>query len=193
MGQILPALGIIVGLFLLTGIAWIIAARLGLLKPEVSERVTDDDRAPELPYRIKDSVLSPGERAFLPVLRDAVQLVATARQLPLPVVFASVRFAEVFQVDANRSDDPSAWQTAQNKITSKQADFVICDPKTTRPLLVVELDDQSHARADRKNRDGFVDRACASAGLPILHVRAAGSYDTKKLAADIAALIRARP
>lgn len=142
-----------------------------------------------VPYRAVESVLSQGEQAFLPALREAVQLLATARKLPSPMVLACVRLAEVLEVDTKRSNNPSRHQSALNRITRKQVDFVLCHPETTRPVLVVELDDITHARSDRKGRDQFVDRACDSAGLPILHVRAAPSYNPQGLAQDIGRLL----
>ncbi len=99
------------------------------------------------------------------------------------MIYPSVRLAEVLEV--NGSSDRSSWQSAFNRISSKQADFVLCDAVTTEPLMVIELDDNSHTRRDRQSRDDFVDEACASAGLPILHIKAAGSYDAKLLAQKI--------
>jgi hypothetical protein len=37
---------------------------------------------------------------------------------------------------------------------------------------IVELDDKSHRREDRKRRDGFVDEALKSAGIPITRIEA---------------------
>ena len=39
-----------------------------------------------------------------------------------------------------------------HRINAKHVDFVLCCPATLRPLLVVELDDASHGRADRQER-----------------------------------------
>lgn len=187
-------LAVLAAFFLLIGLGWFVALRLGLLKP-TEKRVAaarDDPRVPK--YRVCDGVLGPGERAFLPVLREAVKIAHGAKRAPVAspaVVFPSVRLAEVLAVDVPREAGRSAWQSAFNQIGSKQADFVVCDGVTTRPLLVVELDDRSHDRADRRDRDGFVDRACASAGLPIVHVRAAGSYDVQEIARRVAAALEA--
>ena len=55
-------------------------------------------------------------------------------------------------------------------LTGKCVDFVICDKETMQTLLVIELDDKSHSRRERKTRDAFVDKTLQSAGIPILHV-----------------------
>lgn len=186
MGELLPVLGLLVGFFILIGVCWLIAAKLGLLKPKSgAEPGGSNAVVSAAAYIVRESVLSPGERAFLPVLEQAVHALAAERRLPGPRVLASVRWAEVLEPAVRRSADGSAWKSAFNRIQAKQADFVLCHPETGRALLVIELDDKSHGRADRKDRDEFIDQACASAGLPILHVRA-GTYDVKRLATDIA-------
>jgi hypothetical protein len=65
-------------------------------------------------------------------------------------------------------------------------DFVLVDAATCAPRGVVELDDSSHNRADRRDRDAFVDDVLAATGIPILHVRWQRSYDTRALAEQIA-------
>lgn len=47
---------------------------------------------------------------------------------------------------------------------------LLADPATFRPLLVIELDDPSHNRRDRQDRDDFFNQAINSAGLPCLRV-----------------------
>lgn len=195
MADLIKILVIGVGFLIVIGIAYLVAAKLGFLKPEAKRsRDAGVGAAKETPgarYVVRN-VLLPGERAFLPVLEQAVRTLATERQLPVPRVLASVRLAEVLQVDDGTTAGRSGWQSAFNRIQSKQADFLVCGPDDTRPLLVIELDDNSHARQDRRQRDDFIDEACASACLPILHVRAATSYDAKRLASDIAAKLPSR-
>lgn len=55
-----------------------------------------------------------------------------------------------------------------NKIRSKHVDFVICDQKLVA-RCVVELDDASHKREDRAERDRFVDSVLKSVGYEIIH------------------------
>ena len=47
------------------------------------------------------------------------------------------------------------------------------------------LDDSTHQRIERRNRDLFVDRALAADGLPILHVTARGSYVIEDIANSV--------
>ena len=57
-----------------------------------------------------------------------------------------------------------------NKIKAKHTDFVFCDPDTLEILAGLELDDPSHERPDRMERDAFVDNAYAAADIPLIHV-----------------------
>jgi very-short-patch-repair endonuclease len=179
------------GFLILLGLAWLIAWKLGLIKPTARGR-----RGELLPYRARAGILSPGEREFFPILRVAVKMAwhaqHTGNTTP-PWVFASVRLAEVLEITASRSDQRSVWQTAFNRITRKQLDFVLCDPDSTRPLLVIELDDRSHQRSDRRERDGFIDDACAAAGLPILHIPAAMTYNAHAIADQIRRVLSPSP
>ncbi|MEO1255546.1 MAG: DUF2726 domain-containing protein, partial [Bacteroidota bacterium] len=59
---------------------------------------------------------------------------------------------------------------------------LICDWTTLQPIIAVELDDKSHNRKDRRERDKFVDDVFTVAGLPILHIRVRREYDIKKIA-----------
>ena len=78
-----------------------------------------------------------------------------------------VRLADLMNVQAS---DPSVRQTALNKVTSKSVDFVVVDT-AGRALLVVELDDRSHDREDRRDRDRLVDAVLGQCGIPIRRVR----------------------
>ena len=47
-------------------------------------------------------------------------------------------------------------------------DYCFVDRKTFEPLLLVELNDSSHKRADRRDRDEKVNAICRDAGLPVV-------------------------
>lgn len=67
----------------------------------------------------------------------------------------------------------------------KHVDFLVCDLKSVRPLVALELDDQSHARADRKTRDELVEAVFAAAGLPLLRVPVKSGYAPQEFQALI--------
>lgn len=59
---------------------------------------------------------------------------------------------------------------ALNRVASKSVDFAVID-SAGRVLLVVELDDRSHERADRRERDHLVDAVLGECGIPVRRVR----------------------
>jgi len=62
-------------------------------------------------------------------------------------------------------------------ISQKHLDFVLCDPKTLRIILAIELDDRSHDAEDRQKRDRFVDEVLDRAGVTLIRFQARARYD----------------
>jgi hypothetical protein len=77
--------------------------------------------------------------------------------------------------------DQSDYYTHYNKFDRKQVDFVLCDPNSLKPVFVIELDDKSHRRPDRIERDIFVEAVLASAKIPLVRIPVSQSYDPKEL------------
>jgi very-short-patch-repair endonuclease len=126
-----------------------------------------------LPYVRIPHLLTAAEADFFAALLDA-----TPANL---IVFAQVRLASLVEVQQWARRDKTNWY----KIQAKCVDFVLCEARTYAPRLVVELDDRSHDRPDRRERDAFVDSVLTSAGLPILHVRWQRRYDPGALSQQI--------
>ena len=57
------------------------------------------------------------------------------------------------------------------KIQAKHVDFLICD-QDLHIKAVVELDDNSHKKTDRQERDRFVDQVLTSCGYKVIRTRA---------------------
>lgn len=62
------------------------------------------------------------------------------------------------------------YKTYLYKIQAKHVDFVICDERLVA-RCIIELDDSSHYRDDRMERDRFVDRVLESVGYQVLRTR----------------------
>ena len=77
-----------------------------------------------------------------------------------------MRLADIMAVRKGTED----YMAYFNKIKAKHTDFVFCDPETLEILAGLELDDPSHERPERMERDEFVDNAYAAAGIPLVHV-----------------------
>jgi very-short-patch-repair endonuclease len=77
-----------------------------------------------------------------------------------------------------------------SKIAQKHIDFVVVDAGDTAIRLAIELDDRSHDRKDRRDRDAFVDGALAAAGIPIFRVPAAMTYDPRVIRTGLQEALR---
>ncbi|MBZ0315258.1 MAG: DUF2726 domain-containing protein [Anaerolineae bacterium] len=135
----------------------------------------DSTRSPEFPYHLRDQFLSPAELSFFEVLRTVVG--------NRVVLCTKVGLSDVFWV---KQDDASKFRIYTNKIDRKHVDFLLCNPLTMRPLVGIELDDKSHQRQDRQERDAFVDQVFKAARLPLLHVPAKRGYVVAELAEQLA-------
>ncbi len=130
-----------------------------------------------LPYRRAPYLLSKGERAFWHPLYLAVH--GKYR------IFCKVRLADIVIAPIFRRDERRWFR----KIGSYHVDFVICEPRTTAPLLVIELDDRSHTSPQRRKRDEFKHAVLAAANVPLHRVPAQQAYDPAGLAQKIQQLI----
>ena len=125
-----------------------------------------------LPFRQRDNFLPAAELSFFHVLKQV-----TGSHFH---VCAKVRISDLLYVVQRRSNMGHA-----NRIDRKHVDFVLCDPKTMQPALIIELDDSSHQRKDRQERDQLVDAAFAAAELTILHVPCQRNYAPEELKQQI--------
>ena len=98
-----------------------------------------------LPYRVRDDFLSPAEFSFYKILSSLGGTKLTIQ--------SKVRLADVFFVSR-----PNENMTYFSRIAQKHLDFLVCDSATMKPLLGIELDDSSHQRDDRQERDDFVEK-----------------------------------
>ena len=81
------------------------------------------------------------------------------------LLFAKVRLLDLVEPKKGSKH----YKALFNKIKSKHIDFVLCNTNLVAKYLI-ELDDSSHEREDRKERDKFVDEVVTSVGYKILHV-----------------------
>ena len=132
----------------------------------------------DFPYHLRDEFLSPAEQSFYLVLKHVV----TDRA----IICTKVALGDLFYV---KSSDRSKFRTLTNKIDRKHVDFLLCDPKTVCPLVGIELDDRSHQRGDRKDRDEFVEMVYKAAKLPLLRIPAQRAYTTSELVSLLSPLI----
>lgn len=116
------------------------------------------------PYEKKKYLLTIAEKNFY----DILSLAITDTNY---YICPKVRLADIIYV--GKTDKRQSYF---NKIQSKHIDFLLCDKNSLSPLLAIELDDSSHLKDDRIDRDAFLDKALKSAGLKLIRFKVQQSY-----------------
>lgn len=136
--------------------------------------LAESEPAP-LPFRLRDDFLSPAEISFYHILLSAAGDSLT--------VCPKINLNDIFFVSR-----PNQNQAARNRISRKHVDFLLCDNRTMRPRVGIELDDSSHAREDRQARDALVEDVFKAAGLPLLRFPVQRGYQISEVASRLAFL-----
>jgi len=145
---------------------WIVAAlifiALIIVALATKKKPSKKSKAPsrsDYKYQKRPSLLTPSELKFY----NALIPIATTKKL---IICPKVRLEDI--IEAPKGPD---YNAARGRIKSRHIDFMLCDPNTLQPILALELDDNSHDRPDRQERDQFIDKALGTAGINILHTR----------------------
>lgn len=91
------------------------------------------------------------------------------------LIFPKVRIEDFVEVKNGMADSRTAYGL-RGRIKSRHVDFLVCDRVTTAPLLAIEVNGKSHERADRKERDDFVEKLYKSVGLPFYPVKVGSDF-----------------
>ena len=132
---------------------------------------TEEKQVPK--YELKP-LLTPTEEKFLTVLKKVVgNRYRIIPQMPL---------SQILHV-RNSNKNYTNYHDF-NIIAAKTVDFGLCDDNL-KPRVVIELDDYTHSRPDRRERDKFVDEILKEVGLKIIHVPVSDNYDEESVTALI--------
>ena len=130
------------------------------------------------PYERKKSFLTQNEIAYYKVL----QMIFGNRYL----LFAQVNVFDLCDV----LDRPFN-QGAVNRINRLRVDFVLCHPRTFKPMIAIELDDSTHDRMHRRKRDGFLDEVFRVVGMKLVRQRARLTYSVAEVTQTVEAALAA--
>lgn len=95
------------------------------------------------------------------------------------LIFPKVRIADVVAPAdglGERERNRHFWRTS-----SKHIDFVLVDKHTMYPYCCVELNDKSHERRDRKERDTMVQKIIESAGIKMVWIPVQRKYNIQEI------------
>lgn len=159
---ILLAIGIVIGVLLALRTVVRRIQKKRMLQPSSGQH--DYQRIPML--------LTPTETRFYQVLIAA-----------LPTEYTCMTQVALNRlVKVNRPRIGAAWRDPRwNRIAQKSIDFVVVRRSDLRVMVLMELDDATHQKAHRKDRDTFLDTVCASIDLPILHIPVQSEYQRTEL------------
>lgn len=132
-------------------------------KPETNEAAEPVPQEEKFPYVLNNPIMSPKEKSFYKAVKPI------ANELGL-TVFSKIRLADLLNVPNNISKR----QTWFNYIKAKHVDFVLVD-NDMNIKVIIEVDDKTHNRDDRKQRDNFVDKAFVQLGIEVLHIYSWGT------------------
>ena len=118
-------------------------------------------------YKPKRYVISLVELNFYNVLFEI------AKELDL-ILFSQVSLYNIIETKYNN-------QTAFNKIRSKTIDFVLVDKKNCRIKLCIELDDNTHNRYYRIERDKFINKLFKDLEINLIRFKASNYYNKDAL------------
>lgn len=125
-----------------------------------------DRTAGDASYELHGPLFTPAERSFYGVLKQACGDKAE--------VFGKVRVADV--IKPSKGQGRSSWQRAFNRIAAKHFDYVICEPGDLSVIAAIELNDRSHKKRARADRDALLEKACGIAGLALHQFDAKHGY-----------------
>ncbi len=114
------------------------------------------------------NLLTPAEKLFYNALKNAIGTEYS--------IMCKVRLEDIINVKRNANN----YMSHRGRIKSRHIDFVIvnCDIRT---VCTIELNDRSHNRPDRRQRDKFIREALSSAGIILHEITCRRSYDPEML------------
>lgn len=118
-------------------------------------------------YKPKRYIITLTELNFYNILLEI------AKELDL-ILFSQVSLYNIIETKYNN-------QSAFNKIKSKTIDFVLVDKNNCRIKLCIELDDYTHKRYDRIERDKFINKLFSDLEIDLIRFKASNYYNKEAL------------
>ncbi len=160
--MVLIFMEILVAIIIILAVAYILSNK------NVSKEETDSPKqARQFLYSRKEHIMTAAEREFFHVLAD----VAQGQYYVFPQIHLSALLSN--------ETKGKYWKAAFQRVNRMSVDYVLCDIKTLQPVYAVELDDYTHDRPKRQQRDTGVEQMLYDAGIPLVRFR-----DYKQLSRD---------
>ena len=121
----------------------------------------------DLPYRLREHFLSASEISIFRLLLE----MAGDRYVICP----KVSLSDIFTIVR-----PNENVHFYNKIFRKHVDFLLCEPKTLKPAIAVEIIKSAAKHAPRPSEQ-FIEDLFLSEGVPLVHLLLGEKYDVPAL------------
>ena len=119
-------------------------------------------------YKIKEEFITENELKLYKVLKKV------AYELKLDI-FTQVALNRIIEINNRRKQ-----QQLRNRIDRKSIDFVLYDEKTKKIVCCIELDDSTHEREERIERDLFLDKIFKDT-IKLIRIKVQNYYDYNKI------------
>jgi len=120
-------------------------------------------------YQTKSAIMTDAEANFFSILTEVVE--------NKYYIFPQIHLPSILNHKIVRQN----WYGAYRHIDEKSVDFVLCNRNNLEPVLAIELDDNSHLRDDRIQRDIEVDRVLSHAKLPLIRFSNHGKFNVDEI------------
>lgn len=137
----------------------------------LAELIGKRPEKPAYEYKRRECIMTAAERKCFNSLVEAVGVTY--------YVFPQIHLPAILD---HKIKNGQNWFAAFRHIDEKSVDFVLCTKNDLCPILAIELDDWSHERPSRQERDREVERILHDAGLPLLRLK--DNSDTPEILAQ---------
>lgn len=119
-------------------------------------------------YKMKEEFITENELKLYKVLKKV------AYELKLDI-FTQVALNRILEINNRRKQ-----QQLKNRIDRKSIDFVLYDERTKKIICCIELDDPTHEREDRIERDLFLDKIFKDT-IKLIRIKVQNYYDYNEI------------
>lgn len=155
--------------YIMLAVLFVVVLVLKFFTENISEK-KESKKKPSYKYNRKEFLISRAEHEFFDILVEVL-----GGQY---YVFTQVHLPTILDHKIRNGQN---WKGAFSHINGKSVDFVICDKAYIKPLLAIELDDRSHEREDRIERDSIVEQMLKDANMPLLRFPNNGSFNKEEI------------
>lgn len=133
-------------------------------------------------YKRKSCILTQTENDFYGQLCNALYFAGLK-----VIVWPQVNVSSIIE---SVGSDSQQRMKAFNRICRKSVDYVIVNQRTRETILCIELDDYTHNRNSRKERDNFINAIFSNVGIPLLRIKAERNYDFTEIVSAVKRMLK---